>query len=350
MATVEIATCGEILPFGRSQGFDGVQPYTRDSLVAAISKKQRERYYDKQRKCFIIGGTSNKTERLVFTSLGADAAVYHHNYLQYLDLCWATHNGVVLTPDLLWFTIMNEVAAVVTAKPEDFRSLFTRSPDVVEVRVASVPTDPNFLNDFIAKLRDLVPLNVDTFLPDFSTSDNESRIALASVFLETVAPYYALRGGCGIPRVRVEGTADDWRKLERHLMMLHLPFSEAAPSLAARIQKLAELTANIAAQVESGQFDAGFWKSMFHYGALCMSGHWVENSTPEGWFVDIFGRKGAYAGDYPHHITRVPFKLDGPAEYSFRSGVFSAGYDDAQRLFLRPRFAHMVFVEDRPAA
>ena len=55
--------------------------------------------------------------------------VYHKNYLEYLELCWASHRGAHLTPDIFWYTILSELSLIVNKDPENYRHLFTDSPE-----------------------------------------------------------------------------------------------------------------------------------------------------------------------------------------------------------------------------
>lgn len=39
--------------------------------------------------------------------------VYHRNYLGYLSKCYASHYGIVVKPDYIWYTILCEMAVIV---------------------------------------------------------------------------------------------------------------------------------------------------------------------------------------------------------------------------------------------
>jgi len=62
-------------------------------------------------------------------------------------------------------------------------------------------------------LEGLIPVERDIFLPEFSTSDGEAKLAHKSCFLQTVSPYFSYKCGCGIPRVKVLGTQQDYWKI-----------------------------------------------------------------------------------------------------------------------------------------
>ena len=56
-----------------------------------------------------------------------DADLYHSSYLEYLSETYASHSGFVMSPDILWYTILCEIASHIKAHPETYRTLFTKS-------------------------------------------------------------------------------------------------------------------------------------------------------------------------------------------------------------------------------
>ena len=58
--------------------------------------------------------TKQVTQSLVLrhVEFARDADLYHRNYLEYLETCWGNHLGIVITPDILWYTVLNELDCV----------------------------------------------------------------------------------------------------------------------------------------------------------------------------------------------------------------------------------------------
>ncbi len=50
--------------------------------------------------------------------------VTHRNYMEYLAKCYNDHLGVVLTPDVVWYTLLCELALVIKADPQRYLQLF----------------------------------------------------------------------------------------------------------------------------------------------------------------------------------------------------------------------------------
>jgi hypothetical protein len=115
---------------------------------------------------------------------------FHNSYLKYLDLAWLSHFGVVLTPDIFWYTLLCELTAIVRGDVETYQAFFSRSKEKVMI---GVHTDDGRLPlaSLMRELRTLVPNNLsDHFLPEFSTTDEPAREARFAAFADVVSPYY----------------------------------------------------------------------------------------------------------------------------------------------------------------
>ena len=45
-------------------------------------------------------------------------SIFHTNYLDYLAKCYASHNGIIVKPDYIWYTILCEMAVIVKNTPD----------------------------------------------------------------------------------------------------------------------------------------------------------------------------------------------------------------------------------------
>ena len=55
--------------------------------------------------------------------------ITHAGLIFYLHYCWAHEFGCVLRPDMIWYTIVSEIAKQVLDNPEEYRHLFTDSQE-----------------------------------------------------------------------------------------------------------------------------------------------------------------------------------------------------------------------------
>ncbi len=271
----------------------------------------------------IAAGLGDKNDLFVQAQVRNDAKVYHRNYLSYLALCWAYHRRVVLAPDYFWFGFATEVASIVAAHPEAFRGFFVEHEGKAGIAATS---DSNALH--LMPLKELVaaidrtgkPVSA-RFLPSFSTTTPAAALAFKCAFADIVSPYYDyFMYMCGLPAIRIAGTADDWRTLSQYVndataFLLAGPFvfPDDLAGWAGRITAIAD---KIARELdgEPGQLD---WSEFFRL-AKCGSGTDVE---VEGWIKEIFRvrPKVGYVENYAPHIARITYK-------QFKNGKFYAMY------------------------
>lgn len=152
--------------------------------------------------------------------------VFCHGFLDYLAKAWGHHYGVRIRPDDLWYMVLCELAMVVQGQPDLFASLFTTLPG--EKQEVLVPTDDITRIDpalVIDQLKRLVPVPVEAFLPNFTTSTPDVYLACSIAFCDMVSPYYNYGTYlCGIPFVEVLGLVGDWALLCARLAVLKSTF------------------------------------------------------------------------------------------------------------------------------
>lgn len=159
------------------------------------------------------------------SDVAADATATHQNgFAEWLKICWATHAGIKLKPSILMFVVMSQVAKHIKANGEAYRELFTgtkgesgttgggQKPLVFVGYTLETLT----MDVLVAALqKELAPLGVDTalFLPEFSDSTARTTEATAACFCEAMSTYFKyVLAKCGMSKVCVVGTADDWHK------------------------------------------------------------------------------------------------------------------------------------------
>ncbi len=68
----------------------------------------------------------------------------HHNMMHYLTLAYNNHFSVVISPDMIFYTILCEIASAIKDKPDAFRFLFTNSRE--KVALLTLTHDPAHLD------------------------------------------------------------------------------------------------------------------------------------------------------------------------------------------------------------
>ena len=260
----------------------------------------------------------------------------HKNYLEYLSICWNNHLGIAINPDVIWYVLLCELAAIIKEAPDLYRDLFTESDDKQVICVYTDDAEVLPIESIINVLKNKIPTDSDLFLPKFSTSTKNSTNAFYCAFADMCSPYYEYcMFMCGIPKIRILGNKNDWEKLQNTWI----------DCIGLVVDKNKELS-NYALVVTSilqtilDKFDSPeFWKDIFELNR-CGSGSQYEVS---GWFKDLFREKPSikFINNYPSNISIVDYKnLSTQESFSMRTGIFSSVLDNN---FLIPDFGCFIY-------
>jgi hypothetical protein len=314
----------------------------------------REVFLDRMDDRTITDWRTQRTTQSLFlrhTEIPEDATIFHRNYLEYLEKCWADHLGIVITPDILWFTVLNELVAVVKGSPEPYRHLFTDSHEKKEIWVESADPVVMPLNRLVHALREQVPTDMGKFVPEFSTTSQRSRHAMWASFCDLCSPYYDYGMFlCAFPAISVQGTQDDWK-------LLGSQWRELAPMFSAvgRWLDTVQLVLDRCAERIS---DSAWWGDMFKL-ERCGSGHQTEVS---GWFATLFREQPqgpSYVKNFPTNVAAVDYKAVIPdvttgagilipgskKDYRMQDGLF---FSHQEGDFMVPDFGYTVHERTEP--
>lgn len=278
-----------------------LKPYERESRKSV--PELCERLTDKK-----TDYRTNVTTQTLFPAwLNVPGDAAHLGYVEYLEHCWAWHHGVVLSPDAVWQTLLGEVASIIGATPEDYRTLFTDSAEKKNILVQGVPEDPSWTDRVMNELRVLVPTDTSAFLPLFSTTGQGEWLARHAMFLQAVSPFYSYSVFCcGIPRVEVRGTPEDWLLLADRWGSLGKLFGpgEHGPYFRRTNDLIDRLVA--AVRADATESTRSFFRQMFVM-ERCGSG---SQKVASGWFTELFREKPSLplSRNFPTGLARVDFR------------------------------------------
>lgn len=286
--------------------------------------------------------------------------------IQAIHQAFASHVALGIRPDTLWYMIVHEVAEHVRQHPDTYAGIFTATPEskqTILVRDNSLCYDaPSDWMRSIGLVREPLAAKVtdrtlELFVPSFSTSTPADEIALLVAFMDTVSPYYRFEWQtmCGIPQVRLEGTAADWQTVYQSTDQLASMFD----GLNGYFSDLLPVLETIVETASGTAPDEHFWRSIYKYGGG--SGGPYVNGWITAFFAHIQTRDGAKLKEYfdwsasmnhsfggfstnqfPSHISRVPFVWDYLGTYfdmAFIAGITGVDYDDN---FLSPQLGFAV--------
>lgn len=276
---------------------------------------------------------NNKIKDVKNTNIKYNNA-YHKNYLEYLEKCWGDHQVAVVSPEILWYIFLCELASIVKKNSSSYKSLFSTSGKQKEISV-QYDGDPTLLplNRIISELKQIIPTQSHLFFPRFSTSTINSDFAFNTAFADMCSPYYSYSMYlCGIPAIDLRGSKEDWLLASEYAKALCKIFPEYNDYIV-KIALMFLMIANHNIQNRNTTF-----KNMFNL-KKCGSGSQVE---VDGWITDIFLEIPAikFVGNYPTNISIVNYKnLSTNKKYRMLCGLFSSSLVDG---VLEPQFGHIV--------
>lgn len=269
-----------------------------------------------------------------------------HSFLGAVHLAFCEHLPLVLSPDDIWLCIAQGFGIHVRSNAEALRSRFVRHCGKVTLRVSrprsSLGSRDNdwvaVFEEFSDQLATHLGKTRDLLVADFSTTGPIERAASQVVLVSAMQEYFDYAVSfCGIPRISLMGTPDDWRKLRRRTEVL----SEFSLDdwTAALLPVLDQFIA--AAQ---GSVDADFWRSFYKMndrsGGPFVSG-WINvlfpyilggthelQFLPNGHAFNWAGRASCESGpstsDFPPSMSGAPVKFEADGDAS--DGAFLAGF------------------------
>lgn len=307
------------------QKYDDLNP--RDEFVAEFSDKKED------------WRTKQITQSLFFrkTDIPDDAIMYHKNYMEYLHKCWANHLNIVISPDVIWYSLLTELATIVKNKPEQYRSLFFESEEKQDIIIITEELVEMPLDLLVKSLKEKVPINTEPFMPTFTTSTNRSKHAFYSAFCDVCSPYYEYSMMlCGFPSIKIEGTVDDWK-------LMHQSWKELAKVIDTHQQWFNETTETLKTCANNLE-NVDWWNKMFHI-KHCGSGGQIEVT---GWYADLFLEQPStrYVENFASCRSVVEYEqLDTKKEYKMEDGLF---YSQQQDEFIKPDFGYIIHEKEKP--
>jgi hypothetical protein len=312
-----------------------------------------------------IKGTENENDptahRKMFRALNK-GELATSRFVLALHTAFAEHIPFTLSPEVIMGIISQEVAQFVKDYSNDLSvsSLFTNNPEQKEKLVVEVD---DFVygsqnNDWlrgISVFRNLlskqVPSNIlEVMTPKLSQGTIETEVAHLVSFMDAASKYYSygMSTCCGIPKFRIEGTADDWNTLINSVNQM----KQFLPKLESYFNNLLPVLIQIRNTVDGNSIDKSFWTSIYKQDN--------ESGGPysNGWFNNLYAHlysfdystkqpmvklkddKRLYHGpklnEFPSNLSVVPFEWNyygNRIPMSFVGGVTSVEYKDG---FLKP--------------
>ncbi len=156
-----------------------------------------------------------------------------HSFYKGMINAYASHRGIVLSPDVIWLLISQGFAAHVNLNSEELRNkiVYHQGKKTLEVESHKnllLETDKvnwdSIFGEFEKQIRSNTKNNIaDIITADFSTTGRTEKISSQITLMESVKSYFEYKVmtlGCGIPDITLTGTPDDWRKVREKAQSL----------------------------------------------------------------------------------------------------------------------------------
>ncbi|MFT3903437.1 MAG: DUF4419 domain-containing protein [Niabella sp.] len=212
-----------------------------------------------------------------------------HSFFDGMYHAYAEHRPFVISPDMVWLLISQGFAEHVNNNAELLRQHFVKHSGKLTLLVRNDSIDLNNPNSpweslfpmFADSIANHVGKElVDNLTSNFSTTTQTTKIASQITVMNAMKKYFnyvAMRIGCGIPNVTLEGSYKDWElvlKKARFLKKYELGWwiDEIAPLL----QQFVNASKN--------RIDKDFWRNMFKYHKNGI----YDSKAIDGWFIKFF--------------------------------------------------------------
>ncbi len=209
-----------------------------------------------------------------------------HAFLQSYSL----HLPMELSPDDVWLTVCQGFCGHILANAEKMRKEFVDFDGKKELKaqlddfVFGSPTNdwPSAFADFSQQIKDIIGKKMHSlFVHAFSTTKAIHTQVYEATLLSAMQKYFAYTvcTACGIPRIRMRGTPQDWHTLREKVAGL------AKFDLEWWISKLLPIIDKFVAAAVEGEQDPDFWNSV---GKIVSPGESGDFVGLNGWVGNFF--------------------------------------------------------------
>lgn len=277
----------------------------------------------------------NRVEEPVLACSGYNSEVVagttSHAFIDAIHTAYARHLPLVLSPDMVWITILQGLALHVHLHAEALRPILVQHCGRREIEIeteldAHSPESAwdDAINAFANALCDDAQGSA-ALLSDFSTTGPIEKLASQVCLLDVFESYYEyiLLSGCGFPEITLTGTVDDWKNLRRKIDLLE------RFQLDFWLPHLRQVADNFC-DAAQGRIDVETWRGMYKlpqaYGAYLINGWivklipYVQNTASGNWdlinplltddgSLQHRGEIGVSSDTLPAGMSLVPFRF-----------------------------------------
>lgn len=245
-----------------------------------------------------------------------------HPFLTGILTAYKEHRPFVLSPDIVWLLISQGFARHISNNAEEFRKEIVnfdkkKTLTVISSEITIGNSNSNWESvfpQFTNQISDYTGKELTNILvSDFTTTTPTTRIVSEITVMETVKAYFdykVIMIGCGIPKITIEGTVNDWEKvLEKTKYISRYKLEWWTDELQPILKQIIE--------TKKGKFTKSFWMDMVKAHTEKKYG---SPTTIDGWIIKFFPytKEGKRSGLKPitkidnlaAELVKVPFILE----------------------------------------
>ncbi len=223
-----------------------------------------------------------------------------HPLIDAVATAFSQHRPLTLSPDSIWLVIEQGFAHHVAENAETLRHHLVRHDGRRELKVAvsdlSLSSFEGAISDWSLQIREATnPVLHETLICDFSTTTPAIRTASEVVLMDCYSSYfeYSMVCVCGIPKITVTGSLQDWQRIRARVEVLE---TFGLEWWVARLRPVLDEFIRTAEGHPSREFWQAIYKPKQAYGA--------ESVT--GWIADLF----PYLNDSPERRRNHIFEFE----------------------------------------
>lgn len=242
----------------------------------------------------------------LLTQLPENMVAINHGFLGLVSDCYSNHRKLEIAPHDIWYLVMTQIAAAIKKNVEACRPLFTKEADSVTITVVTDDVTTISLESVIEQLKNLVPVDINLFVPEFSTLTQSSRMACYAAICDGLQVYYNyMTMMCGIPEIRLTGTLEDWQLMQTNFGKISKLFNSV--NLVDFSQYLSRVEVLVGNMIQSSFIkpDVDFWYNIFSRKNVGSGAEFVIS----GWITEFFFEKCKVAKleNFASTISIVPY-------------------------------------------
>ena len=282
------------------KAFD-LEPDVDPEDVRAFARAQREEAKEKgpgegKKVPVIIQHSGTLAQRSSEQSLYAEWGL-----VSTVVLAYNTHHQLVLRPDDFWQAILTQLSFYIQSRADALRDRIVdfQGQKTLVIQMGGCLFSADF-GSFALQMADKIAENIKDpelakwIIPSFTTSTSNDRIAASVTLMSTLQAYfdYVCLLRCGIPKVTLLGTLEDWQQLRRKID--GLTAFDLEDKLMTKWHGMLAPVLDHLVNSAAGQQELDFWDRVCHFkgggsGPTYLSG-WITVFVP-------FKAKGEWQGE-----------------------------------------------------